>query len=104
MRIIKNKGLELSPEEYKSLVILENGNYFLKFPDSKPITEVTEQEIIQCIIKGTSKPEICKSLEISETELLNWFHKKYATKKITEVRTKIAEELKTHKTSDITSN
>lgn len=94
MKIIKNKGLELTPEEYKALVVLENGNYFLKFPDSKPITEKIEEEIVQYIIKGVSKPEICKVLEISETELLGWFHRKYATKKITEVRLKIAEDLK----------
>jgi len=94
MKIIKNKGVEFTEEEFESFVKLENGTYFYKFPDSKPITEENEKDIVQNIIRGTSKPEICKLLQISETDLLNWFFKTYGTKKITEVRLKIAEALK----------
>lgn len=89
MKYVKGKTLELSAEEYASLV-LKDGKYSLDLArNDKELTDEEVEELFGKIRDGYSKNAACSKYGISEVYFSGLCRRNFGTTKITDIRDKL---------------
>ena len=87
-KLSKARGYILTKEEYDS--IRPEGDKYLLPINQRILTNEEKQKIDEEILKGTSRPQIIKDLNLpSDSVFNNYLEFRFSSKKITEAKTKL---------------